>query len=1057
MAGSVSLSAALTHPDFIAEVRKRRPGPGKPLSSGSKRRIASACLNYAGPGRRQAIARHLYALGEPATMDTLAGAFSSDKDGQKPPWHEQLVELGRRACIGGRPMSWEEFDKPIYEGPNAPFQFARRFLGLPSMVPGDPVKAGIFEGESPERAGVLLEIREFVKHRARHGQKSDRRAAQCMVVHSEGLPRGLSALARHLQEQALELPRMEALPVCIVPCTVSTDLPHAVDRLLRFWGEEGLSDPGVMSDAEVRSGIQRIREGLARCPATIIFTGVHDPGPHFRRLKSTMLDDPFASLIQHLILPEVGFIGALNDPDIFARNRFLVLADGPCDWLAPFRASAVKLGKPAEDAAKHFIVNDGVYKDAAKVLIFHEKHKDLTLANEGVLQLADAMFSLGHSPTGVTDIAGAAKQFVEALTKSPEWLFPIAVVALTPGGLRHESLVRLAHTWRFVLALEQNLALRSQAPYLARVQLEQSDLDQFCNRFSGMFSNDDDSTLPDLTPVHPSDWLSASEDGDVIPPVLHPRKTIDFRMPIVGRAVLDAILDRGLVPPLHLRLINVLLSEESIRQHTRLMRRSAREDHSSMRENRRLLQALHHAFLSISPEDDALTPILRDIPRVFPSSGKELFRRAYAMFYRLLLEAPPEWNVSRVMSADGVKRDLLLAALASGSPDDQGVLGFRAPPRLKVPDWILKDLRNEPTTQTILHDLLHGLAQAALQVGDMEVFDRAADEAEDIIRLCGRSYLSANLADINKLRIDALILRNRLDEALQRVQAGLWDLGLSRDVVREGQRGLPTLRLSNVPIVASLLERWGEIRATQGDLLFTSENEDDRLQGSRLLDEAESILALADGCRREAFNLDPLARSYSLSGHTTRVHIRVLLLQHRKAKGDKPAVRARRHNLYQAARRKADSLTRSLVRFPAERPSMLILESIIVRMTEGPMRPTPRLYRFPAAEKKKEEEAAFREWEGLKKALDLIVEADRQMIWATDRPRLRMRLLFERAKIMRDISKAAAAPLDQQDLARRWAEHDVQLLHRLAQISGSALWVSLANRSIKGFPRPSPG
>jgi hypothetical protein len=89
---------------------------------------------------------------------------------------------------------------------------------------------------------------------------------------------------------------------------------------------------------------------------------------------------------------------------------------------------------------------------------------------------------------------------------------------------------------------------------------------------------------------------------------------------------------------------------------------------------------------------------------------------------------------------------------------------------------------------------------------------------------------------------------------------------------------------------------------------------------------------------------------------------------------------------------------------------------------------------------------------GLLAALDHLIEADRQLIWAVDRPRLRMRLLMERLKILRRLQASPSA-----DAASfgAWAYLDQQRLQSLARVSGSALWIRMTGR-VRRLPKPRP-
>lgn len=75
---------------------------------------------------------------------------------------------------------------------------------------------------------------------------------------------------------------------------------------------------------------------------------------------------------------------------------------------------------------------------------------------------------------------------------------------------------------------------------------------------------------------------------------------------------------------------------------------------------------------------------------------------------------------------------------------------------------------------------------------------------------------------------------------------------------------------------------------------------------------------------------------------------------------------------------------------------------------------------------------------GLSAALSAMIAADRQMVWASDRPRLRMRLLYERMRLCRQLANAGDP---RQKIFERWGELDGRRLQRLAKFSEAKLWI----------------
>jgi hypothetical protein len=80
-------------------------------------------------------------------------------------------------------------------------------------------------------------------------------------------------------------------------------------------------------------------------------------------------------------------------------------------------------------------------------------------------------------------------------------------------------------------------------------------------------------------------------------------------------------------------------------------------------------------------------------------------------------------------------------------------------------------------------------------------------------------------------------------------------------------------------------------------------------------------------------------------------------------------------------------------------------------------------------------------------ALKLLAEAERRMVWTTDRPRLRMRLLLERAEILAVRSKKVTDPKTPRDVADKYAKaawFDCERLAHMVEYVDVPLWRTLS-------------
>jgi hypothetical protein len=987
-----------------------------------RREIAKAALGYEQRDRMtfaDEIAGTAAAHGQILSSNTVRRAF--DDPESLSGWHDHLLEVVRKRFSGGwpgrpnlLPMSETEFNRlEEFSGANAPFVFCRRLLGLPRMEQSpltDHGRRGDFDYQSDRRHQLGEALKAFLKPQSPESRP-------CFVIHSKVYQRGLSALAGRLFEESSERAGFQALPRCLLRASMHSppyrgvDLPNILRQILAFYAGRGLEDASSVPDIDVRRDIELVRAYMAHYPAIFILDGVRDAGPDAPDLRAAMLDDPFRLLIGHLIYPDLGDARALASADTFRANRFVILADGPCAWLGPAVAGMHLLPPPSSGNARRYIQDDQAYNHGARLKAYFEKQGSITAGEEPFLQCADALLSL----EGLAFQLPIPELLPELLAqrmaaRRPHWVIPFALLLLTPGGLRSRTLFRLLSQWSQLGAPVDG----GGADY-GSGSFGEADLAHLCSCFRSMIVQGDDHTLMDAVSTNRDP--PADEVGS-------PYETLS----VLSRATRDLLSEAILafLSPADLTSLHALLSSESLHQHTNLVRSAERDDHASIRTNRRMLQALYHGLLSLDFSSGASVagPVIRDV-----ATAVERFTQYYAVYYRLFLEAPPHWEMSRVMSAERVKRDLLFAMLATGQPvhSRSGREGMARSPRL--PSWLEERLGRDPAATLISSDLLGALAQALLQLNQFDLLDELLSSTRHVLSKYSALGDAGDLGHtIAKLQIDSNILRDRPAVALAATRRALRAVkapGLfpalralrTTDVLAEPsvhRRLVGEVSPESAARAISFVQRWAEIVATSAEQQLWSEQQSLDAKGSRRLHHAIRLFALGDALRWLIFVNGPFDRAFVLSGHATRVQIRVTVLLSRHAEIGPAAA----EKLLSRARERADALTRTFGRYPAERASMLIMESILTRVED-------------ASE------------DGLRRALNDIIEADRQMIWATDRPRLRMRLLYERAKLLTRLSRLGAADFE---INAVWARFDIERLRKLAEQSASALWIRIAAR-----------
>lgn len=985
----------------------------------------------------------------------------------KDPLFHGAYALAPRAVLGDRkvdhPMTPDEFMIGNFAGENGIRDFLARLEG---RIPfGDGLE--FFNKTSPGRFELSEARRRLVDQALSFLQAEDE--TPVMVVHAAGMCRGLTAFGKHI----IDLPRVEKeRPFLYLPISQMAEGGGAFDTfrfvaelhdfyLGRRDGAPSMRDR-IRSDADVARAIEEIRREMACKAALVVIDGHIDRGPAedcdnpgLRALHDLMVDDPLAGVLEHLLQPYQGETDSPSDVRIVQRNRFLILADGPCRWLAPYCSASMMLEPPPPEATLRLINDKRIFQDPEAVVDFARatgSHSEIEL------HLADSCVAHGVSPADAGTGEGLARALLAALRANGGHDYLVLVlVALTPGGLRHGILLRLLEQWRKVQAvLEAPTHLRCAAA------LSAADIVKTIGRLKGIFHSVEDDTM--AATLAEDYWL---EDLHAVVDAGRRQsnaklETIAFRIPKMRETILTALLEQAADHSFY-ALLNGLLAEESLRQHTLLMRHGERLDSTSIRANRRLTQALYHGFLSLHASEKQRTAVATALPCVLPAPLAKAFVRLYGVFYRNLLEAPPHWEVSRVMSADSAKCDLLLLAANCLSRHPEGwrcsLVGLPGPIPDSLPDWMTTVSPPEGSTQIddvaeqeklriareeelrgrveTLHDMLVALAKAAAEQNRFQLV-QAANQAATQLRtafptVADNARLTDALQQLRKIAADTLIQSEQnLAGAQEMILDQLKDVGVPPSLTDELSSLAATLApwatideavakaasdmRNNLAPAGDLFARYAESLVPESELRIAhGEEPKGGNHYQQLLRKAYLYFRLAVACRRNVVWSNPLSRQYVASGHWSRSYVRMLLLMIELREHGPYADLPSKADLFLEARKEADVLVRYFSRYPVERPSVMILEALIA-LCVG-----------------KDAVAARR----------LLGEADSRMAWVSDRPRLRMRLIAERVQVSLGLSETAP----DEDITARYksaAVLDSRRLTRLAADSDSAFWIKLA-------------
>lgn len=976
------------------------------------------------------------------------------------------VEVANEICGINNGRHGEEAFSRTFRGREALHNFLLWLRGVPEFGDGLDLRKDVSRSLAEAgREKEIAAVHAFLVAKA--GRQSE---PAIMVVHADGMTRGLTALANHV----IDHPDFATSPICYLPVSHMAGTPDIVDAprlvgwLHNFYHGRRSGDPEGPTRASSEAGfiemVEDIRREMARKPAIIILDGHIDRVGGSNALRNIIVDDAVTGVLEMLVQPHGGSAETPSDISVFEKTCFLVLSDGPAESLAPYCSKRISFPGPQLVDTLRFLHDSDShggplfdYPEAVEAYC-----KATNCSNEIEMHLVDVLAS---RELPFDDIAaGQPEKLVARLLKSlrdedTRNFLIVTWLALTPGGLRYASLHRLLTRWGKIFTSEDGEGLAvCPSPFQSSLETVEDDVEGLVGYHDGLFIEVEDQTLSaTMLQDHRLEDLDARLDPESddrrSPRRDKGRATITFRLPRMRRLFLQEILKDEMAHDV-IAAMHFLLAEESLRQHTMLMRHAERMDFSSMRANRRLCQALYHGFFSLKASPALRERVVTRIPCVLPAPIERAFIRLYAIFYRNLLEAPPHWEVSRVMGADPVKRDLLLLALNAISDEPnrwRKAMLDDIEQGLTLPKWILDAASRAsadgseslPLVETMA-DLLVALGHAAEQLGEIDLVHKCGRIANDLdSQVAPAVWRVSGLVSQRfrraKIEIDAHISASKTRDAEQQIGAALLAIGFEglRDRARELAEKLDggeittwealdkTVNAAVEPVSAEHLAMVADLLARQAEVFIPKPLQEvgqtaptgepgDRL----LLWRTFILLKMAVACRRLVAWRQPLGRSYVASGHWSRTYIRITLLilqlQERQDLYKRPALD--RIRLFQEMRKEADVLVRYFSRYPAERASLLVVEAMIVN-------------------------ALTKTREGLKAAHRLILEADERLTWATDRPRLRMRLLYERALIL--VARAAAISREDVTAAKvllAAALFDRRRLVAMAETNPSTSW-----------------
>ena len=949
----------------------------------------------------------------------------------------------------------EIFESKFWE-PDAVESFVafvtRREVGrelLPKGIPDLWPKGDGHAARDP-RSAAVERIKQFIRSEDR---------SPVFVAHQQGMLTGLTSLAAHLAEFVRSDPVLSDRRLFYLPLSGTgprVTMPLLAARIHDFYrGLAAVDTVPPTSARALQEMVGSIRERMSRDPAIMIFDGYRAHGRGLPHLRSAMVDDPLLPLLEQIVHPFLGQSGDLPDAEAFLRNRIVVLSDRADDGLAAFGAEqiAVPYSNPTEGMLRHFRAPNQAGKSAELKSALEVRPNCMS---DVAIGIALRLLAAGVPEPDLPDsLAGLFKLYADRLTRErPLCSTLLHLIALSDDGLRRETLSGLLD--RLFRCLPG--CPGPDAPWHPPGDNSEERCDEALRLLveDGVLIKISDDLMPGVDRQHHLP----------VEPILYDTVCNELRNHLQSRLAMADHAER-------LRLAHRLIAEEALRQYTQRLRQPDWLDRFDPRYFRRLWQFFFHAYLSLGGGPSGEVAGIGAVPHVLPARNEEAYRRLYAVFFRGLLEGPPTWELSRVLGRDGLKADILLLAMRAGDDACQdAVLQRDRPwslqrtgPFMQPGGW--EGSRTGPREiRDMGRDMRWSLARSLFQLQRLPEIRSLLAEIEELLSDAdGETVCTRWFARLAKLTLDLDLAETENADGYAQIKARAARKLASREIAFPDKDLQGIRRLARdvrspaeVPCVADLLtgrademvSLWSRGKdastlAAWSDLLcryaeagaFQAESLQRTLDAAPAFIDSFVAYLVAEKLRRAAFDVDPLGKAYVVNSRSTRILVRVALQLVKAHHEDAAAARnsgtalklghyPQTDFLMRQAQRHIDIATRYFAGLPSELPNLLIMQS--------------QFERAPRRERVRE----------LRAALAMIDEADSMMWAARDRQRLRMRVLLERCKVLRDLAGAErAAGGNGPSKLLALAEQDSLRLKDLSERHGIPIWQHLSRLALK--------
>ena len=456
------------------------------------------------------------------------------------------------------------------------------------------------------------------------------RPIQCIVA--PGAPTAVEAFAWRLKDVLpAELHKRKSPPrdIFLLPCGPGIapagfrGMAYLVHHMTAMLGEATAVDPVPdMSERELQSAIGALREQLGKRAAIFIFFGHDAFGGPLPRMQEAIIDAPLETLLAHLCRPAIGTYDTPFDCRHFESTSFVVIGTAEIEGLSEYKQPTLDL--PQIDAKDYPAVleemqfsHGGEMVDAirnrnnpgseSQICLFEQIRRIETLQRAAGATVADSQFAYLTQRVG---LARLSTQFFEVLSAAGRPL-DLALTLFTVfaiGGIRRLTLLRCMIHWDSVFP---QLTLQ---PWPGTTEQWGKHFDDWLACFAPIIRSGPDQQWNEIDPrLHPFEYTGDERrsESDVLPPFVYTadplfnpssQRTIwlEQSIDVVSADIRNAIIAQvQKAQPALAAGIHRILANEALRQHTMILRHTPPADRLTIRSQRRGLQAVYHALLSL--------------------------------------------------------------------------------------------------------------------------------------------------------------------------------------------------------------------------------------------------------------------------------------------------------------------------------------------------------------------------------------------------------------------------------------------------------------------------